>query len=67
MGNKNQGVFMTKKKRNLYDKLNTLLFGKDLRVTEGDPYTKVREYDFSSYYPIENYIKKQIRTADCLF
>lgn len=50
---------MTKKKRNLYDKLNTLLFGKDLRVTEGDPYTEVREYDFSSYYPVENYIKKQ--------
>ncbi len=34
-------------------------FGKDLRVTEGDPYTEVREYDFSSYYPVENYIKKQ--------
>lgn len=50
---------MTKKKRNLIDKLSTLLSGKDLRVTEGDPYTEVREYDFSSYYPVENYIKKQ--------
>ncbi len=50
---------MTKKKRNLIDKISTLLFGKDLRVTEGDPYTEVREYDFSSYYPVENYIKKQ--------
>lgn len=50
---------MTKKKRNLADKLNTLLFGKDLRVTEGEPYTEVRKYDFSSYYPVEKYIKKQ--------
>lgn len=50
---------MTKKKRNPADKLNTLLFGKDLRVTEGEPYTEVREYDFSSYCPIEDYIKKQ--------
>lgn len=50
---------MTKKKRSLFDKLNTLLFGKDLRVTEGEPYTEVREYDFSSYYPVEDYIKKQ--------
>ncbi len=50
---------MTKKKRNLSDKLNTLLFGKDLRVTDGEPYTEVRKYDFSSYCPIENYIKKQ--------
>lgn len=50
---------MAKKKRNLSDKLNTLLFGKDLRVTEGEPYTEVRKYDFSSYYPVDNYIKKQ--------
>lgn len=43
-------------KRNLIDKLNTLLFGKDLRVTRGEPYTIVREGDFSSYYPLEKYI-----------
>ncbi len=50
---------MAKKKRNLSDKLNTLLFGKDLRVTEGEPYTEIRKYDFSSYYPVDNYIKRQ--------
>ena len=45
-----------KTKRNLKDKLNTLLFGKDLRVTTGEPYTEVREGDYSSYYPLEEYI-----------
>lgn len=50
---------MYKKKRNDIDKLKTLFFGKDLRVTEGNAYTEVRKYDFSSYYPEENYIKKQ--------
>ena len=49
---------MYKKKRNDIDKLKTLFFGKDLRVTEGNAYTEVRKYDFSSYYPEENYIKK---------
>lgn len=50
---------MAKKKRTASDKLNTLLFGKDLRVTEGEPYTQVREFDFSSYYPEEKYISAQ--------
>lgn len=45
-----------KAKRTVKDKLHTLLFGKDLRVTEGEPYTKVREGDYSSYYPLERYI-----------
>ena len=45
-----------KTKRTIKDKLNTLLFGKDLRVTEGEPYTEVRDGDYSSYYPIEKYI-----------
>ena len=45
-----------KTKRNLFDKINTLLFGKDLRVTEGEPYTQIREGDYSSYYPLEKYI-----------
>ncbi|MCM1113905.1 MAG: glycosyl hydrolase family 28 protein [Clostridium sp.] len=50
---------MTKKRRNVIDKLNTLFFGKDLRVTEGEPYTEVRAFDFSSYYPEDKYIKPQ--------
>lgn len=45
-----------KTKRTAKDKLNTLLFGKDLRVTDGEPYTEVRDGDYSSYYPVENYI-----------
>ena len=45
-----------KTRRTLKDKLHTLLFGKDLRVTVGDPYTEVREGDYSSYYPLESYI-----------
>ena len=45
-----------KTKRNLKDKLHTFLFGKDLRVTIGDPFTEVRDGDYSSYYPLEDYI-----------
>ncbi len=45
-----------KTKRTFKDKLNTFLLGKDLRVTEGEPYTDVREGDYSSYYPLESYI-----------
>ena len=47
-----------KKRRNFFDKLITFLFWKDTRVTTGEPYTEVREYDFSSYYPEDEYIKK---------
>lgn len=47
---------MAKAKRNVFDKVNTLLFGKDIRVTKGEPYTEVRKYDFSSYYPEDDYI-----------
>lgn len=50
---------MPKLKRNAFDKLNTLLFGKDLRITTGEPYTQVRDYDFSSYYPERDYVYKQ--------
>lgn len=46
-------------RRTVLDKLNTLLFGKDLRITTGEPYTEVREYDFSSYYPENEYIHPQ--------
>lgn len=42
-------------KRTLKDKLNTLLFGKDLRITEGEPYTEIRPFDYSSYLPLDNY------------
>ena len=45
-----------KTKRTVKDKLHTFLFGKDLRLTEGEPYTKVREGDYSSYYPLEKHI-----------
>ena len=45
-----------KTRRTIKDKLHTLFFGKDLRVTEGEPYTEVREGDYSSYYPLEKYI-----------
>lgn len=50
---------MAKSRRNIFDKLNTLFFCKDTRVTDGAPYTEIREYDFSSYYPEDNYIKSQ--------
>ena len=45
-----------KTKRTLKDKLNTLLFGKDLRVTTGEPFTTVRYGDYSSYFPLNDYI-----------
>ncbi len=45
-----------KTERTIKDKMHTFLFGKDLRVTEGEPYKKVRKGDFSSYYPLESYI-----------
>ncbi|MBQ5994882.1 MAG: hypothetical protein IJL63_03370 [Clostridia bacterium] len=48
-----------KAKRNAVDKLNTLLFGKDLRITEGDRYEEEREFDYTSYLPLEEYIRPQ--------
>jgi polygalacturonase len=45
-----------KYRRNVFDKLDTLLFGKDLRITEGDRYTEERNFDYSSYLPLEKYI-----------
>lgn len=47
------------KRRNLFCKLKIFLFGKDIRVTKGEPYTEIRPFDFSSYYPEEKYIKKE--------
>lgn len=58
---------MAKRRRNIFDKLNTLLFGRDLRITEGEPYTKIREYDFSSYYPEDKYIYDQSTPTENIF
>lgn len=56
-----------KDRRNTVDKLKTLLFGKDLRITKGDAYPSVYDYDFSSYYPQEEYIKLQRVPSDNVF
>lgn len=48
-----------KDKRTSLDKLHTVLFGKDLRVTKGEPYTEVRPFDYASYYPESDYIREQ--------
>jgi polygalacturonase len=48
-----------KKKRTAIDKLNTLLYGKDLRISEGDAFTHEYEYDYTSYLPLEEYIHPQ--------
>lgn len=58
---------MYKERRNFIDKLGTLLFGKDLRVTQGEAYKEVREYDFSSYYPEDKYIKNQPLPSENVF
>ncbi|MCH5321907.1 MAG: right-handed parallel beta-helix repeat-containing protein [Eubacterium sp.] len=58
---------MAKRRRNVLDKLNTLFFGKDLRVTEGEPYTEIREFDFSSYYPEDKYIYNQNLPTENVF
>ncbi len=46
-------------KRNHIDKLKTLLFGKDLRITKGEVFPTVYPFDFSSYYPEDKYISNQ--------
>ena len=48
-----------KEKRTPIDKLKTLLFGKDLRITEGDAYKEEREFDYTSYLPLDEYISNQ--------
>lgn len=58
---------MAKSRRNVFDKLNTLFFGKDLRITEGEPYTEIREFDFSSYYPEDQYIYNQALPTEKVF
>ena len=48
-----------KDKRTHSDKLKTLLFGKDLRITKGDVFSEIYPFDYSSYYPEEEYIRSQ--------
>ena len=48
-----------KKKRTPKDKLKTMLFGKDLRITEGDAFKEEYEFDYTSYLPLEEYIHSQ--------
>ncbi len=47
-------------RRRAINKLNTLLFGKDLRITKGDVYSEIRPFDYSSYYPEDDYIRDQL-------
>ena len=49
------GDHMDKYKRTLPGKFR-LLFHRDERVTSGGVYSRVREYDFSSYCPADSYI-----------
>lgn len=58
---------MVKDKRTHTDKLKTLLFGKDLRITKGDVFSQVYEYDFSSYYPEDEYIHPQKAPGENIF
>lgn len=54
-------------KRSNIDKLKTLLFGKDLRITEGDVFSETYEFDYSSYYPEDEYIKNQLAPQENVF
>ena len=56
-----------KDRRTAFDKLNTVLFGKDLRITKGVVYSEIREYDFSSYYPEDKYIRIQPLPSDNVY
>lgn len=56
-----------KDKRTHFDKLHTVLFGKDVRVTKGEPYTEVRPFDYTSYYPESSYIREQPLPTENVF
>lgn len=43
-------------RRTLFDKIKKLLFGRDIRVTRGEPYTAIRPHDYVSDCPVETYI-----------
>jgi polygalacturonase len=45
-----------KDRRTAINKLHTLLLGRDLRITKGEVFSDVYPFDFSSYYPEDNYI-----------
>ena len=48
-----------KAKRTPKEKLKTLLFGKDLRICEGDAFKEEYEFDYTSYLPLDEYIFSQ--------
>lgn len=56
-----------KDRRTHISKLNTLLFGKDLRITKGDVYPILYDFDYSSYYPKDEYVKNQPVPKDNVF
>lgn len=56
-----------KDRRSRIDKLNTLLFGKDLRITKGDVFPTVYQYDYSSYFPKDEYIYSQKVPTENIF
>ena len=58
---------MIKDRRNIGDKLNTLLFGRDLRITKGDVFPFIYDFDFSSYYPEDDYVRFQEITNENVF
>lgn len=58
---------MSKDRRTATDKLNTLLFGKDLRITKGDVFSTLYEHDFSSYYPEDKYVHAQSLPTENVF
>lgn len=58
---------MSKYKRTPYDKLKTLLFGKDVRVTSGEPFPEIYDGDFSSYFPKDKYICPQSPDSNNVF
>lgn len=58
---------MNKYRRTIKDKLNILLFHKDERVTTGGVYSTVRNYDYSSYYPVDKYIKNAVLPQDNVY
>lgn len=48
---------MRKTRRTGIDKLHTLLFGQNLRITEGEPYCQVRPFDFAADFELRHLTK----------
>ena len=57
---------MYKKKRNDIDKLKTLFFGKDLRVSEGEPYKEVRNTIFQAIILRKNILESRVNRGKML-